>query len=360
MRIILAFLFFSATFYLQGQSYIQTDTGRVEVIIYDAGLRTNCSGPQYRTQKGDWTVLKPKDAEAYFIAPSKWFYSLEVVLEDTTRQVFVKEMETEGPEMYQYAGPEGSFFFITDPGTGELVMLSRDNFREELGKYYEEDPKILEMLSKSNFRYVPKLIERIERGDLSRLPETYIALEAGLLRTNFSGTGNSVLMEQNIPAGSNFTFGIRMVVPIKFSPVSFNSGLNLSHYVVRGGQEENGLIDNFELRSWQVQIPLMLRYSLTEGKFRPYFATGLRLSSLASPTHESYTRISTDSVLTEDLFDKDLFSRNLIHWGICLGSEIQLSTGKILYLETRYFYHLRKEDTYLRRNDFEVVMGFSL
>lgn len=326
----------------------------------DASLAKNCRRVKFLDSKGTAQTMAPGDVEAYFSAPDKLFYSRMITIGDSVFPAFVKVLRPGRQSLYEYKNADHHFFLLEDSVTRNVVFLTKENYRPRLKMLYGHNANAAKLIEGLRFTQynLREFLEKTETGNYRRMPLAYVALEAGLAGTTFS-TEEGTFGREPIPTDLNYTLGLSAVIPLDFSNVSLQTGLSFSKYNIKSALPEQDTF-RYSFRAAQLQIPLMVRYTLKDARPRPYFATGIRFTHLFDDSHKAFSPVAKDSTVVQNLLGGGRFSKNVVQLGTCLGVEFEVAPQKVLYLEARYYYHLLRGLSEFIRNDFQFVVGFSL
>ncbi len=354
----LSFFGFSQNDYL----IFPDDSALYNVDIINRGLLRNCQNLRLRRGESNYAVYGPNAVKFYFLEPNEFYESVNIQTQDSAFTAFARRMLDSKGQLYEYKNRGGNFFLLRDSVAGGFLFLSEENYRDRLTKHYQAGSEMAGFIAKMRFRknHFTKFLERVENGDFSTFElNSYLTLEAGLAHTKFVAPQFGFLGGQPVPASKAFGFGFGAVFPLGGAGGGLVTGLFFNQYRIESELPPDRDFQ-YRLEGTQLQIPLMLRYTLQSGKVRPYFSGGPRGSFLVAEKHRSFVQVAQDSALALDLTEAGLFGTHYLHLGMALGVELELAPAKIWYFEARYFYPVYRDENEFIRHDFQVVMGIGL
>jgi len=345
-----------------GRDFIKGDSiSYYQVTIVNPNSKKRFEQVSFTDGSGKLRTLYPHEVNAYMVFPYDMYYSKEIGLNDSIRNVFVETIKLGEKNLYKYINKQ-TYYILEDSISSETTVLEEDDYKQKLRQVFGEiaSDSISPLIENLRFRdkTIMRFLERLEEGNYKRLELPELTLEAGLVSTTFSPPNSSVLELPDLN-DLNYGFGLQANLPLGHSSVSLSTGAFFNRYRISGSLPEQDT-SYYQFNASQLQFPLSVRYTVPGNRVRPYFSGGIRLSQMLSESHNRVVKVTSDSLVQYNLMNTEALNSSLWHVGTAIGVEFDVDPGRVLYLEMRYYYHLARKETEFIRNDFNFVVGFSL
>lgn len=352
-NLILLAVFCSVVVYTGAQTRYVFNNGKVvtDGLIQGSTENENCLR-LFVWKAGEYTVYKPDTIKEYHIGKRKSYYSMPIVLPDTTFTRFTRKIVDGDSKLYCYYSGQYNIFIVQNADT--TVQLNKKTFKQELSQALTACPEKTEAII-SHLEYDRHHLKKFVRQYNNNCRFAPLNLKRfGVLAgaNTVHSITPSYYFPDTIGERTNLNLGIFVEAPINAGNFSFHGELYYSGKQVKKSKEilYNDAEEDFPVaadtllyssffRQQALNMPLMLRYYLPTHYVRPFVNAGILLSlNLTENTYQTYqpVRPSENGPLTYVVFDNVAYSRLQPSFILGAGLAFRLDNTRMAYLECRY------------------------
>ncbi|MEQ8646194.1 MAG: hypothetical protein RIC06_03350 [Cyclobacteriaceae bacterium] len=296
-----------------------------------------------RLQKGHKEVkYYPDQLAQYGFKNGTVYESRSISVSGQTKSVFLERLIQGKLNLYYYTEKGIKTYFLERDSTLFVEVKEDADFNEKIS-YYTSDFnwKINQTrLVRYSRKSLSKFVSLYNKGLNMPLPFPRFGIVTGYNRTHLlvpSKTSTVQLNGISFSPSSSVSFGVFADLPIEMSYFSIHSEANFSKsgFAVNSQSPQSDI--DVIVNTASVNIPLLVRYTLTTLFWRPYINAGLVYSYQVKYDSHIYESTEEQNVVTINEIHRDpLISRNRYGYSMGVGLQKNLDFRKIFAIELRH------------------------
>lgn len=348
-KFIFSILFLALHLTTYSQSYISSDTSLQYGTIKLSTPKENLYTVQFRENKISPFRRYHPDYISEYGFNGKIFVSKEVEINGKPENVFIEKIVDGTIKLYHLRGDGPKRFFVEKNDEG-LLPVNKDL---EAIRSVCENCEVIEdglHLAKLNRRSLWYLVDGHNQASTKPFPRLRYGLTVGLSSRRLTIKGKQLASLQISQSSNDLVFdthtgvdfGVLLDMPFKNPNFSLNTGL-----IFQGGKFER-TIRSFLVRSeidiqlHTYSIPLLIRFTHSGKRFRPYLNAGTQFSLHSTKTSKNNrTVFSADPIdpstpaSSTSIQERRFVAANMFGLVIGAGTEINLPGYRDLFAEYR-------------------------
>lgn len=333
------------------------DSTAINVFIKEYDKVKNAKCVVFYKKDGAIDSLTPAQSAGYSIGKDEHFVSKKIRVEDSTFYAFVEKIRYRGRFFYTYYNEDEKYLLTSEMEQSELLLFSKNKYKEQLSAYYQVPQEKAQFLANTRFNInsLSAAIQRFQEKEYSRFHIPFISIEAGLQSNQTYWTSPQYGAKQ-FENTYSYVVGAQFVIPINYRSVAINTGLSFSQNKLLTALQFNDTVQ-YSLSYSEIRIPLLLRYTFSSNKFRPYISAGVSYQAKVNASFQEFRFVPLDSSYTVNLEEKGIISTSSWSLNSIFGVSYLLKNNRQVYFESRYLYQLG--DAAIKQNAFQMVFGIS-
>jgi len=302
------------------------------------------------------TEYTPYEVEEYGFENGRIYVSKEIRLADSPQRVFLERLHKGETSLFYYRQKGVKTFFI-QKDSNLLVEIPKRNaagedYSKQLLNLTNDCPDVSDASKLVSYKKDPltKLITRYNDCELKPFPHFKFGLIIGYefaklvpSEKHIDGNDNIIRDRDNYldqfdyKFDGDFSIGLFIDNPIFVSDFSVHAELLFSKHGYTYNYTSNAKDLDLKMNISSLSLPLLLRYTLPENKFRPYFNAGLRYAYLIKNDYSLYETSKTDNTIKpKSLIEGSILSKSEIGYAVGCGLEYDLDFKRAIFLEVRF------------------------
>lgn len=365
------------------KAYIFTDsTFKSGLNVIDKGNVANSAacyvqvGPKVK-------IYYPGEIKGYGLDDGTKFIAREIEINGAKQMVFLKQLTGGKASLYSYTDYKTQQFFLQKDSTvfAQLIKPEKNtdklDYRQQIEEVVSDNPIMIKDVKSPNFnaKSLTNYIRKYNSKD-SEFPEFKIAVTTSLSLTRlffdspykYYDKLNTPPDKKDIPLNKiQYTYEPGLNVGLQFEKTFWDSNLSLVsglyysknsfEYLFRTTTE----FGSFKATVSTFNIPVLMKYSFSQGKVKPYMNTGIVYEiNQNNSSHFIYQLkdASGNVIKTIDSFNQ--ISKAMFGFEIGGGVSYKLNRNNSVFLEMRLesIYGSRDTNT-LYQKEIQLVTGFS-
>jgi hypothetical protein len=289
----------------------------------------------------------PYQVSEYRTDEGRIYIAKKVALPDSIQMVFLEVVVSGKNSLYYYNEKKYKTFFVSNDSINFIELAKSDKINnQKLSnnlKYYLNDcPQMHEAskLAKYNRHNLKEFFDRLNNCENKYYPFFKYGINIGVQLINLEAHSNladSRLNQMNYRYEGGLTAGFFLDIPLFPSSFSVYTGGNVTKHGFSYSKRIESFDVDFVQNTSSLKIPIMLKYGILTGSYRPYAAAGVTANYHFINKGEISENLISGNVITIGSPNEISAIENL-QYGIVadIGVERKLSHRKYLNIGLRY------------------------
>lgn len=338
-------------------------------IIIDGGRILNSKICQVKS--GD-SIIKytPNEIIEYGINEDQIYFAKNILINDTLKRVFLEVLLKGKTNLYYYQDENHSTFFVSKDSITLIEVPGKVNnekqyYKSVLREITSDCKEVSDVINlvKYNRKPVTELINRYNNCENKPFPFTKFGILGGYefsKLTNPSGIFHSFVEYMDYHFNGFFFFGLFADVPIMPTNLSVHIELyHTSHKFSETGTKNN---EYYDLTANQnaIKMPILLRYSINNGKTIPYFnAGGVFAYNYSHQNNIYFSTVKNDYIEVEVMDGISVISDFQYGFSTGFGIERKINYRNALFFELRFNKLFKQSKNIFGNNEFQLITSIN-
>jgi len=272
------------------------------------------------------------DIKEYGLVDGTRYFSKEIKFIANNHKVFLELLSTGKYKLYMYSEGKTPRFFI-EKENSFFTELIKDNhqYKAQLKTIFNSNPHVSDNIKLLKFKrkYLIRLLDNLNKNLNRPIPHTKIGLSTIFNQTSLNvpdDIANKYLSGLSFEKNNSFGVGLYIDTPIEMSNLTLNVGLNYQKSSFSTNSQKNNTETDIVVNISSLDIPLLLRYTITKFRWMPFFNLGGNFGRTIRYSDEFYLSERNENIITiQKVEDLKLLNKNMVGFSLGTGFQYRLN-----------------------------------